>query len=204
MHNDFIIWMYDNHLDSCVYYQGDDPAFSTFVRKKFEDYFEVELTDFSSYVIDDGDFVIDVESIDDFEDIEAATDWTTEEYDSVEVVFNKVHDAFLASPTNIQVALDSLASGIEDIDDEDFSDEDEILESLGLWGYSLQVSSYIGEEEGASTVGFWRCLLFAAWADIYAYQYFDNEYGGQLPEHIHLGAMAQVSLEAGIMCLKMF
>jgi hypothetical protein len=52
MHNDFIIWMYDNHLDSCVYYQGDDPAFSTFVRKKFEDYFEVELTDFSSYVID--------------------------------------------------------------------------------------------------------------------------------------------------------
>jgi len=167
MHNDFIEHIYENHLDSTSHYLGNDLDFKAFLERKFESHFNEQVNIASHDVMMHADtFLITLANVQPKNSIENWTYWTAEEYDSLEVMYDKLHDVFTTMPFNINTVLDTFETSRSHIDDFDFGNEAEILLSLDMWKYSLEAADYIINEQGGSTdTDFAQCLWFAVKMD---------------------------------------
>lgn len=166
-HNEFLKHIYNSHLDSFISYGDDHPDFVKFLHREWEDYYRDEIQDVSSYILDHDTILIQGVHLTEFASIENYTSWTQEEYDSLEVVYDVIYDLQFNKSAGISEILDSIESGINDLDAEDFTSEIEIINTLIMWSYSLQLADYIFEKEG-SPQGLSNCFWWGVWADVMA------------------------------------
>jgi hypothetical protein len=175
-HNDFLIWLYENHADSSFYYTNDDWDFQDFVSRKYASYKQEAEEDILSTVLVNDTFEINGVNFDrDFLFVHDYTNWTQVEGDSMIVALKKVKVAMVDDEAPLQETLDSLDSGIDMIDDENFTNETEIINALTMLRYSIEFAYYFMDEEGLGGQEISLCVLFSAAADMLAAEKFEDD-----------------------------
>lgn len=177
-HNDFVLWLFESHLDSTMIYAEDPTAFMDFISRKNYEYEGSQGTYINnvSIVIDGGELIFEAPYYVKHEGFTLESgNYTSAEYDTLYSILDSVSFAFsnYYSESAIQDIIDR---GKNRVIAMSFVHENELVNTLTQASFSMSLAFDLDNEMGGG-FGLYinPCLLAGAMADVAAYQFFSGE-----------------------------